>query len=375
MPNFTISVSDDGPGVPQHERDRIFDTFYQIGNDQTGAHLGTGLGLAYARLIARAHLGRIRAEANSVGGAKFVITIPEAKDLPETQRPELVEDDLATISADTLAENDAAAERFNVLLVEDNDSLLRTMKESLGETHHIITASDGRQALEMLASNPDIDIIISDYMMPRMNGVELSRAVKSDINYSHIPFIILTAKIDRDAKVQSMLCGADVYLQKPFSIRQLNLQIANIMRTRSQFHRFMQSADLTQPEITTVTTGESPAAQTYLNRVDAEFISTLNKYLLENINDEEFSIDSQARQMNMSRSSFYRKVKAVTGMTPVDYLKTFRLDYAAKLLLDGMRVTEVTLMAGFTSSSYFAKCFKAKFGMIPKEYTASKQKK
>lgn len=144
----------------------------------------------------------------------------------------------------------------------------------------------------------------------------------------------------------------------------MSLQIANMMKTRELFYSRMSSGEIST---------EAPAEEApYLNRLDAEFLANLNDFIRENISDEEFSIDIMAQQMNMSRSSFYRKLKAITGMTPVDYLKNFRLDYSARLLLDGERVTEVALMAGFTSSSYFAKCFKAKFGVIPKEYTGSR---
>lgn len=156
-------------------------------------------------------------------------------------------------------------------------------------------------------------------------------------------------------------------MEKPFSIRQLRAQIENILRTRERFHSRLISASGTLSATETAANPEEPL----LNRIDAEFFDTLNGHIRENICDEEFSIEVLAKQMNMSRSSFYRKIKAITGLTPVDYLKNFRLDYSARLLADGMRVTEVAIQSGFTSSSYFAKCFKAKFGMIPKEYAAN----
>lgn len=355
-----IMVADDGPGIPKPEREKIFDTYYQIEGDNVSAALGTGLGLAYAKLIARAHGGDIKVENNASGGATFTFMLPGGEGATEV--PGVTGESGATAPAAAPAGNNGVT----VLLVDDNPDLLTTVADALGKSYTVITATDGASALAELQENENIDVIVSDFMMPGMSGAELCRKVKSDVRLSHIPFMILTAKTDNDAKVEGMECGADVYIEKPFSIRQLTLQISNLLRTREQFYARMQSDEIVEVE-------EKAADEQYLNRIDSEFLNTLNDYIQENISEEDFSIDVLAKQMNMSRSSFYRKLKAVTGMTPVDYLKNFRLDYSVRLLLDGVRVTEVAVLAGFTSSSYFAKCFKAKYGMIPKEYVASRK--
>lgn len=359
----SISVADDGPGIDPAERDHIFDTYYQIGGDNVAANLGTGLGLAYAKLIANAHGGNISVENNAEGGATFTLTLPvdevQAAGMPVGGAR--IED----LPVPPVAE---ASPYVTVLLVDDNRELLATVADGLGKNYRVVTAATGEDALTELNRRSDIDVIVSDFMMPGMSGGELCRAVKGDQRFSHLPFIILTAKTDSDAKVEGMECGADVYMEKPFSIKQLNLQIANMLHTRELFHaRMSASAGAGMSSSATDSESEEPS----MNRLDAEFLRTLDAYIAENISEEEFSIDVMAKQMNMSRSSFYRKLKAVTGMTPVDYLKNYRLEYSAKLLLDGVRVTEVAVMAGFTSSSYFAKCFRARFGMIPKEYVAA----
>lgn len=357
-----ILVADDGPGIAPHEREHIFDTYYQIGNDNLAASLGTGLGLTYAKLIACAHGGDITVDNNEYGGATFTLTFPA----------KYVSGDGHSVSAGAAAQAAAPlhSREISVLLVDDNSELLATVSDALRKSYTVYTAANAAEAIEMLELKDNIDVIISDFMMPGMSGAELCRKVKDDQRFGHIPFIILTAKTDTEAKVEGMACGADVYIEKPFAIRQLTLQIANIINTREQ-----NMARVASAATGSAVTGVPLAAdddEPSLNRVDAEFLKTLDDYIRDNISEEEFSIDVMAKQMNMSRSSFYRKLKSVTSMTPVDYLKNYRLDYSAQLLLDGVRVTEVAAMSGFTSSSYFAKCFKAKFGMIPKEYVASK---
>ncbi len=357
---ISISVADDGPGIAPHEREHIFDTYYQMGGDDVAANLGTGLGLAYAKLIARAHGGDIAVENNTEGGATFTLT------LPVVDGPELRGVDAPSCGS-AAAEPQEQERTVKVLLVDDNSELLGTVADALRKTYTVLTAGNAADALQILERKDDIDVIISDFMMSGMSGSELCRKVKDDSRFNHIPFIILTAKTDTEAKVEGMACGADVYMEKPFAIRQLSLQIANIMHTRELNFARMSSAGSAPVPV------EAPDMEVpSLNRVDTEFLKTLDDYIRDNISEEEFSIDVMAKQMNMSRSSFYRKLKSVTSMTPVDYLKNYRLDYSARLLLDGVRVTEVAAMSGFTSSSYFAKCFKAKFGMIPKEYVASK---
>ena len=299
---------------------------------------------------------------NEYGGATFTLTFPA----------KYVSGDGHSVSAGAAAQAAAPlhSREISVLLVDDNRELLATVSDALRKSYTVYTAANAAEAIEMLELKDNIDVIISDFMMPGMSGAELCRKVKDDQRFGHIPFIILTAKTDTEAKVEGMACGADVYIEKPFAIRQLTLQIANIINTREQ-----NMARVASAATGSAVTGVPLAAdddEPSLNRVDAEFLKTLDDYIRDNISEEEFSIDVMAKQMNMSRSSFYRKLKSVTSMTPVDYLKNYRLDYSAQLLLDGVRVTEVAAMSGFTSSSYFAKCFKAKFGMIPKEYVASK---
>ena len=377
---YTLYISDDGKGIPEEERSRIFDTYYQIAGDNVATALGTGLGLAYARLIVRAHTGDISVEDTPGGGATFILRLP--------LHPEVADAPVASVNSGVISNNDPASASITpmegnaevtpgdkapgengeagdsvkptLLFVEDNTELRLTVANTLKDRYNVIVASDGEEALSAISEADAVDVVVSDFMMPGMDGAELCRRIKGNIDTSFIPFIMLTAKTGLEAKEEAFEAGADAFVEKPFSIRQLTAQISNIINTRHLFHEKMQS----NVSVSETVAEEAP----FINKMDTEFLDNLNLKIQENIFDDEFSIDSMAEQMSMSRSTFYRRMKAITGMTPVDYLKNYRLEHATRLLREGMRATEVASAVGFTSSSYFAKCFKAKYGSLPKDF-------
>ena len=235
------------------------------------------------------------------------------------------------MGSDEVALNEAAS-NFRILLVEDNEELLKATADALRKWYKVVKARDGIEALDTLKYQ-EIDMVVSDVMMPRMDGNQLCRQIKSNIETSHLPVIMLTAKVSVQAKTEGMESGADIYIEKPFSIKQLHLQIENILRLRQQFYQRMRSID--GFNATAADTTDKPLG---LNQQDLQFIEALQK-------------------------------KALTGMTPTDYLKNARMNEAARLLTSGLRSSEVAERVGFTSSSYFAKCFRAQFGSLPKDYT------
>lgn len=373
---FSIAVIDDGPGIPEEEKDRIFDLYHQIAGDDVAATLGTGLGLAYAKMLARAHDGDICATDSPGGGTTFTLTLPKntttaATDTTADQRAEgIVNSEIPASqqAADALSGRkggESAAEnappKRTILLVEDNEELLSLTAAGLKGNYRVLKARDGVQALDLL-KHQDVDIVISDVMMPRMDGNQLCQSIKENLDTSHIPVILLTAKTSVQAKVEGMKAGADIYLEKPFSMQQLQLQLQNLLRLRQQFHERLRGLD-------TPATTAAAESEYGLNEQDLRFMQRLQELVEKNMRDEQFSIDSLAEQMNMSRSSFYRKIKALTDLTPVDYMKTQRLQRAAQLIMQGQRITEVSTQVGFTSSSYFAKCFRLHFGVLPKDYS------
>jgi len=251
---------------------------------------------------------------------------------------------------------EAPFRKYKVLLVEDNTELLDMIEDSLKSYFTILKAHDGKHALDTLFSE-NVDLIVSDVMMPEMNGLELCKEVKTDINYSHIPLILLTAKTGLDSKIEGMDYGADVYLEKPFSIKYLRKQIGNLLQLKISFQKLLAS-------------NPSRAIESMpLSKRDKEFLERLHERIEEHIGELDFSIDNIAETMFMSRSSFYRKIKSITGLSPGDYLRVQRLNKAAEMLLqDEYPISEICALTAFSSSSYFAKCFKAQFDVLPKDY-------
>lgn len=359
--SVTILVDDDGCGVPPDQQEKIFQPFYQVPDNSYSN--GTGIGLAFSKALAEAHGGTLSLNDIPSGGSSFILTIPRHDVAGAETAEENGTMDESTGKTETVEEPYGEKEKITLLLVEDNMELLEMIRNSMKPWYSVRCAANGLEAIEILQEE-DIDIIVSDVMMPQMDGMELCRRVKSDIEYSHIPVILLTAKTTLSAKIEGLENGADVYMEKPFSIRQLHRQIENLMALRSSFHRLIsqEAGDsiLDEPE------------RYAISRKDAEFIRSLDGILGELLGDISYSIDLIADRFNMSRSSFHRKVKAVTGMTPNNYVMNYRLNLSARYLAEGMRINEVALQLGFSTSSYFAKCFRQKFGVLPKDYIRPK---
>lgn len=357
---YEISVCDDGVSIPDSEKKSIFEPFYQLHDDKIAAAMGTGIGLSYAKALAEAHRGCLRIEDGADGGSKFILSLPVEK---------RTEQDVRLVTSKPVAELNGGSKTVRlegggikpvVLLVEDNVELLEMTADSLQEWYFVLKASNGREALELLG-NQEVNVIVSDVMMPEIDGLELCHKVKSDLNYSHIPVILLTAKTTLESKVEGMENGADAYIEKPFLIQQVRLQINNLLKLRQAFHQLMISfPDDGKNNLTMSNYGLTPK--------DCKFTINLQALLADHLADENFSLDTLAEELNMSRSSFYRKIKALSGMSPNDYMKTVRMNKAAELITQGERISEVAAQVGFSSSSYFAKCFKVQFGVLPKEF-------
>lgn len=350
--DFIISVADDGPGVADAEKEKIFETFYQTREaEQTG---GTGIGLAFAHLLAENHGAQLSVEDNDGGGATFLLRVPVKSGddfVLDNNKPELP---VSEISREINGETPFRACR--ILLVEDNAELLDMMVEMLSDSFTVLNATNGRIALNILLQEP-VDLLVSDVMMPEMDGFELCRNVKSDIRLSHIPVVLLTAKTTMEAKIEGMEQGAEAYIEKPFSIKYLKNQIENLLKLRLAF----QKNALTRP----ITTGFLPVN----SKTEQEFIVKLHVEIDEHLAEEDFSIDDLARTFAMSRSGFYRKIKAVTGLSPNDYLQMYRMNKASGWLLEsGLNIAEICLRLGFEDPSYFARRFKQHFGVSPTEY-------
>lgn len=348
--HFDISVSDDGVGVPHQEKGRIFEAFYQVSSEKNS---GTGIGLAFSKLLSENHKGSLTIGDSQWGGAAFKLSVPDLKKVVSGASFAGLEED---VNEAVLVTIDIDYTNGKLLLVEDNKELLTLMKEALGDDFSVYTSSNGKEALDIL-DKENIDLIVSDVMMPVMDGFELTKTVKSNLNYSHIPVILLTAKVANEFHLEGMEYGADVYLGKPFPMKLLKKQIENLLKLRLAFRKMLSVASVVD------TSGIG------VSEKDNEFITKLYAEIDTHLADFDYSIDNLAETMFMSRSNFYRKIKGLTGMSPNDFLKTYRLNKAAELLRKkDCRIKEVYEQVGFNSSSYFAKCFKVQFGILPKEY-------
>lgn len=352
---FHLSVSDDGPGIDPEERTRVFTAFYQINNDSQMP--GTGIGLAFSRSLAEGLKGTLQLTESRWGGSCFTLSLP----LGDAGSIGSDETGPSTLETGSLPESPAGKDRkFTVLMVEDNRDLLTMTTALLSKWFVVSKAENGREALDRLEREMP-DVIVSDVMMAVMDGLELCRQLKSRIEWSHIPLILLTAKTSLDAKTEGAECGADVYVEKPFTIRQLKAQIENLLQLRSACYKVMQQLNLDAKE--------SPATVAPgLSQRDYEWIGRIKDVIEQRMAEPDFSIDVLADALSMSRSNFYRKIKALSGMAPNDYLKVVRLNRAAELLRQGYRTTEVFELIGFSSASYFSKCFKEQFGVLPKDF-------
>ena len=324
---------------------------------------GPGLGLPLARSLARMHDGEISVESEYGHGSRFILTIPTTLQA-DTQEHDRTSGTQST-DENGPADSDAASgtEDRNmptVLIVEDNDQLRSFIADNLSDAFNTLSASNGVEAFAIL-ENRNVDIIISDIMMPDMDGIELCRAVRGNPTFSHIPVILLSAKTDIETKVEGLNIGADAYIEKPFSIEQLRAQAASILDSRRRLREnFIKSPlDFYQ----------KPHTEDTREAENAEFVKKLNDLILENLTNEDFNIDGLARMFLMSRSNFHKRVKGVTGKTPNDYIRIVRLSKSAELLATGRyQIVEVCYMVGFNTPSYFSKCFFEHFGKLPKDY-------
>ena len=348
-----LSVKDDGNGINENYQNKIFEPFYQVQVTDNYNNKGSGLGLSLSKSLARKHGGDISVQSENEKGSIFTLTIPvnksSEKPIEVIETPELpIHDPLE------LTEPESGQ---TILVVEDNNELRTFIKECLATSYTIVEAENGVKALQIIENNT-IDIIISDILMPEMDGLELCNRIKGNMAYSHLPVILLSAKTDTVTKIEGLKKGADVYMEKPFSIEQLKAQIASIFENRNNLRKKFIESPLQYYK------------QNSEGNENADFIKKLNRFILENMSSANFSIDNMASEFAISRTNFHNKIKSITGVTPNEYIKLIRLNKSAELLATGKyRINEVCFIVGFNSSSYFAKCFYEQFGKLPKDFT------
>ncbi len=372
--NAEIVISDTGTGIPKSQIDKIFDRFYQVDSSHTREHEGTGIGLALTKELVELHKGRIEVESEEGRGTTFRIIFPLGREhlKPEEIREEetgevyVKEKELILTGFDESAEpgykgeitlNPPVQESIpNLLIIEDNPDVRKYISMILGKDYKIFEAKDGEEGLaRALECMPDL--IISDIMMPKMDGFQLCSRLKSDPRTSHIPVIMLTAKATMQDKISGLETGADEYLMKPFEEEELRARIRNLLEQRKRLHEYFRQYGLVGADIKNIASA------------DQKFLQKAAAVIIEHISDTSFSVEIMADILAVSRSLLEKKLEALSGETPVSLIRKTRLTKAAQLIKHNSgNISEIALEVGFSNPSYFAECFKKQFGVTPSNY-------
>ena len=357
-----IVVSDSGRGIPEHQLDKVFHRYYQVEGAAAAHYEGTGIGLSLTKELVELMGGTILVDSQEGKGSVFALQLP-LQFLPDAQvlgaKPAInspdAADALLTTSLDGKVET-THPDAPIVLLVEDNEELNRYTQRELASSFNVITASNGQIGLE-LATQKIPDLIISDIMMPHMDGIEMARTLQKNLSTAHIPLIFLTAKGDEKTKVEGFEGGAEQFLLKPFDMSELLARIKSILEKRAILkEKYGRTAQL-------------PTAQIQSTDPNSLFIKQLVETVEENLDNEHFTVSDLQNAVAMSRMQLHRKLKALLGQSASEFIRGIRLQRAAELLAQpGFRVQEVAYNVGFMNLSYFAKCFKERFGVNPSEY-------
>lgn len=367
-----IKVADTGMGISEEDLSKIFDRFYQVNNREM--NLGSGVGLAFTKRLVELHHGQIIAESTKEKGSIFTVILPISDEvykndlhtesfIPETTQ--VKNSEVATEEYLTLEENEELineitedVQSIKLLIVDDNKEILAYLQDYFSKMYEVTVAYDGQMALDLLEIQP-FDIIISDVMMPELDGLHFCKRVKQNINTSHIPFMLLTAKTETSQQIKGLEMGADDYITKPFSTQLLALKIANLLRSRKRLKEYYSATKEMVPE------------NIAFNPLDEDFLKQAISIVEDHLADSEFTVDVFSKKIGMSRSNLYLKFKAITGESAIDFIKRIRFKKAVELM-ESKRYTiaQVTYMCGFNSPSYFSTAFKQHYGCIPSEYLA-----
>lgn len=377
-----IRVQDTGIGIPPERMKRLFQRFYD-GDYRQMKTTGTGLGLALTRDLVYLHGGQISCDSKEGEGTTFTVTLPINKEaFSASQVDENHQIDLDTphaaildmvqqlptgeaVPATPAPIDQADDDSYRILLVEDNIELLMLMQTLLMGKYKVLTAQNGRQALKVIEAN-ELDLVISDVMMPEMDGNELTRQLKTDPNMSHLPVILLTARTQEEDRRQSMLIGADDYITKPFKMGDLELRINNIIENRKRIRREYKAQTVEESRLKASAASPSP---------DDEFLHRAIDCARAHLSDSDFDRDAFASEMGASASTLYNKLRSLTGLNVSAFIRDIRMKEAKRLAQTqpDLRVSDLAYKVGFKDPKYFSTCFKKEFGLQPSEFIEQMQ--
>ena len=368
--NFVeISIRDTGIGIPLDQIDKIFDRFYQVDSGHTRKQEGTGIGLALTKELVELHKGKIEVESEEGKGTTLRIYFrlgkehlraeeiyEDEKDYEKEKEIELLELDEALTQTNTSNVGTGSFEKPALLIVEDNLDVRKYVESILESQYKIYEATDGEEGItKALEYIPDL--IISDIMMPKMDGYQLCEKIKSEEEISHIPIIMLTAKATLQDKINGLEIGADDYLMKPFEEEELKARIKNLLEQRKRLHEHFRKYGLVELDKKNITS------------IDQKFLEKAVTVINEHISDTSFSVEVMAKEMTISRSLLLKKLTSLLGETPSDFIRRIRLNKAAALIKNNSdNISQIALEVGFSNPSYFAESFKKQFGLTPSQY-------
>jgi ligand-binding sensor domain-containing protein/signal transduction histidine kinase/AraC-like DNA-binding protein len=342
----SVSFKNDGPIIPERHRYNIFKPFIRLESDTRSYFKGVGIGLPLARKIAELHSGSLILD-DQENCTNFILTLPIKSTIEDT----IDENDMQDLAGDN--------QRYHrLLVVEDNTDLSDYLKHKLQSEYRILTASNTEKALELLKQY-HVDLVVTDVVLDQSDGLELCRIVNSEIEFSHIPVIILSARSSEKSKIVGMESGANLYIEKPFNLEYLQACIKNLLNKRVMRKTAIMNKAITLP-------------QQFVNEPysDEKFLRMLDSIIMENISDPDFSNEQLAEALYLSKSTLTRKIKGLLDTTPHDYIRNMRLVIAAKMMSEKhYRINDICYSVGFNTPSYFAKCFKKYYGVLPSEYT------
>ena len=376
-PHLSLSVVDSGPGVPAKYRKKIFERFYKTPGQAFGNRLGAGIGLAFTKSLVELHHGSIRINSKPDSGTTFKVLLPLDKTAYGKEEFRSSMNGLREFSRHVQQPLSTTEEQFPdpnpeyhekqlsaltnrkeplLLIIDDHEDLRAYIHRSFTPDFLVIEAADGLEGLQKtMEYSPDL--IISDISMPHINGITLCKQLKADEQTSHIPIILLTAKTSEEAELEGLQTGADAYVKKPFNMDVLKTKVQNILKVRSELQKRFRREVFLEPSEITVTT------------LDEAFLKQAMKVVEDHMSDTEFTVEEMVKEMAVSRSKLYVKLKALTGQSTSEFIRTIRLKRAVQLFEQSdYSVKEIMYRTGFNTSSYFSKCFKKQFGVLPSEY-------
>lgn len=388
-----IEVKDSGIGIPKKEQKHLFSDVYRAENVRKSQVDGAGFGLLQVHRIVKMLHGKITFQSEENKGSVFTVTLSRTDVIPvPAVRQAITSEKISITETENFAKYegkgaksiDRSAARDTLLIVEDHETLRYYLRKTFEHDYRVVDVPDGQAALSYL-SNEYPDLILSDVMMPGIQGDELCRLVKDNPNTSGIPFILLTAKVNYDAEVEGLKKGADDYIPKPFSTEILKLKVKGLIENRNRQRNFFMRQAIEQVESNKRYTGNEESQEIIENQEvkdnksgeslismsegDRQFIRLATQLIIENMSDTDFNINILCREMAMSRTLFFSRLKSLTGKGPQEFIRIVRLQKAAELLKDGKNVTEVAADTGFVNTKYFSSLFKKQFGVQPSRYS------